>query len=115
MRIARDREGQLLLAVGHDLDRWRGPGDLRVATTVNGETRQNSTTADLLFDVPQLLAHLSLTTTLETGDVVLTGAPGGVGSGMNPPSYLNEGDIVRCEIERLGRLENRVAVTGVAR
>lgn len=91
------------------------PGNLRVTTEVNGETRQDSTTADLLFDVAHLLAHLSLTTTLETGDVVLTGTPSGVGSGLNPPSYLKDGDIVRCEIERLGHLENKVIAVGAAR
>jgi 2-keto-4-pentenoate hydratase/2-oxohepta-3-ene-1,7-dioic acid hydratase in catechol pathway len=84
------------------------PQALRITTTVNGVTRQDSTTADLLFGVPDLVAYLSRTMTLETGDVILTGTPSGVGSGMTPPTYLNEGDIVRCEIEKLGHVENRV-------
>jgi 2-keto-4-pentenoate hydratase/2-oxohepta-3-ene-1,7-dioic acid hydratase in catechol pathway len=91
------------------------PRDLRIRSWVGDELRQDSTTADLLFDVPTLVAHLSRTTTLETGDVILTGTPSGVGSGMKPPGYLKEGDVVRCEIERLGTLENRVVVPEVAR
>jgi 2-keto-4-pentenoate hydratase/2-oxohepta-3-ene-1,7-dioic acid hydratase in catechol pathway len=84
------------------------PHDLRVRTLVNGVTRQDSTTADLLFGIPFLISYLSRTMTLEPGDVILTGTPSGVGSGMRPPVYLNEGDVVRCEISSLGHLENRV-------
>lgn len=86
------------------------PHQLRITTTVNGQVRQDSTTADLLFDVPHLIAYLSRTMTLETGDVILTGTPSGVGSGLRPPAYLEEGDVVRCSIERLGHLKNRVVV-----
>lgn len=88
---------------------------LRIATTVNGETRQDSTTADLLFDVPYLIAYLSRTMTLEPGDVILTGTPSGVASGMRPPRYLDEGDVVRCEVESLGALQNTVVDPVVAR
>jgi 2-keto-4-pentenoate hydratase/2-oxohepta-3-ene-1,7-dioic acid hydratase in catechol pathway len=91
------------------------PQDLRIRTTVNGEIRQDSTTADLLFGVAFLVAYLSRTTTLETGDVILTGTPSGVGSGMRPPTYLREGDVVRSEIQGLGGLENAVVVPEVAR
>ena len=87
------------------------PHDLWIRCWVGDELRQDSTTADLLFDVPRLIAHLSRTTTLETGDVILTGTPSGVGSGMTPPGYLQDGDVVRCEIERLGMLENRVVAS----
>lgn len=90
------------------------PHDLRIGTSVNGEVRQDSTTADLLFDVAYLLAYLSRTITLETGDVILTGTSSGVGSGLRPPIYLREGDVGRCEIEGLGHLENRVVVPEVA-
>ena len=91
------------------------PHNLRIRTTVNGATRQDSTTSDLLFGVAFLVAHLSRTMTLETGDVILTGTPSGVGSGMRPPTYLSEGDVVHSEIEGLGSLENTVAVPAVAR
>lgn len=91
------------------------PHCLRIAASVNGEVRQDSITGDLLFDVSYLLAYLSRTMTLETGDVILTGTPSGVASGLRPPTYLDEGDVVRCEIEGLGHLENRVVLTGVAR
>lgn len=84
------------------------PEDLAIGTTVNGETRQSSTTGDLLFSITMLVSYLSRTTTLEAGDVILTGTPGGVGSGMKPPTYLNEGDVVCCEIATLGRLTNVV-------
>jgi 5-carboxymethyl-2-hydroxymuconate isomerase len=87
------------------------PHDLWIRCWVGDELRQDSTTADLLFDVPRLIAHLSRTTTLETGDVILTGTPSGVGSCMTPPGYLQDGDVVRCEIERLGTLENRVVAS----
>lgn len=89
------------------------PHGLWIRTTVNGEIRQDSTTADLLFSVPALIAHLSRTTTLEPGDVILTGTPSGVGSGMTPPTYLKEQDVVTCEIEKLGRIQNRVVAPAV--
>ena len=85
------------------------PQALAIRTLVNGEVRQSSTTGDLLFGIAALIAHLSRTMTLETGDVLLTGTPSGVGSGMTPPTYLSEGDIVCCEIDGLGRLENQVS------
>jgi 5-carboxymethyl-2-hydroxymuconate isomerase len=88
---------------------------LRIGTTVNGETRQDSTTADLLFDVPFLVSYLSQTMTLEPGDVILTGTPSGVASGMTPPRYLAEGDVVRCTVQGLGALENRVVAPVMAR
>lgn len=87
------------------------PDQLTVRTTVNGEVRQSSTTADMLFGVAFLVEYLSRTTTLEPGDILLTGTPSGVGSRMTPPTYLQEGDIVCCEISGLGRLENRVSAS----
>lgn len=89
------------------------PHALGIRTFVNGEQRQGSTTGDMLFDVTDLVVRLSATMTLEPGDVVLTGTPAGVGSGREPPTYLRCGDVVRCEIDALGALENRVvAVAG---
>lgn len=91
------------------------PHALRLTTTVNGESRQDSTTGDLLFGVDQLIAHLSRTSSLEPGDVILTGTPSGVGSGLTPPRYLQEGDVVVCEVQNLGRLENHVVAPGGTR
>ena len=96
------------------VDEVPDPHRLRISTRVNGEVRQDSSTQDLLFGVPFLVSYLSRTTTLEPGDVILTGTPSGVGSGMKPPSYLREGDVVRCEVERLGWIENRVGEPGAA-
>jgi 2-keto-4-pentenoate hydratase/2-oxohepta-3-ene-1,7-dioic acid hydratase in catechol pathway len=91
-------------------DEIEHPQALRITTTVNGVIRQDSTTADLLFGISELVAHLSSTTTLEPGDVILTGTPSGVGSAMTPPTYLREGDIVCCEIENLGHIEIHVVM-----
>jgi 2-keto-4-pentenoate hydratase/2-oxohepta-3-ene-1,7-dioic acid hydratase in catechol pathway len=78
------------------------PGQLRLRSWVNGEPRQDSSTADLIFDVDFLVWHLSQFLALEPGDVVLTGTPEGVAlSGRFP--YLREGDVVEVEIEGLGR------------
>lgn len=84
------------------------PHSLAIGTLVNGERRQDSNTSDMLFDVAYMIAHLSSSMTLEPGDVILTGTPAGVGSGMKPQTYLRAGDVVRCEIEGLGFLENNV-------
>jgi acylpyruvate hydrolase len=85
------------------------PGDLGLRTWVNGELRQDSRTNDLIFSVPQLVAFLSETCTLEPGDLILTGTPSGVGVYMDPPRFLTSGDVVRIEIEQLGAIEHAVA------
>jgi 2-keto-4-pentenoate hydratase/2-oxohepta-3-ene-1,7-dioic acid hydratase in catechol pathway len=77
------------------------PSSLRITTRVNGEIRQSSTTADLIFDVPALIAFTSAHMTLEPGDVISTGTPAGVGN-------LAPGDTVSVEIEGIGALTNRV-------
>jgi 2-keto-4-pentenoate hydratase/2-oxohepta-3-ene-1,7-dioic acid hydratase in catechol pathway len=84
------------------------PHGLRVRTWVNGELRQDSNTKQLIFDCFALVAHLSTAFTLEPGDVIATGTPGGVGIAMKPPRLLAAGDVVRIEIDGLGALENRV-------
>ena len=83
------------------------PGGLRLRSWVNGEPRQDSTTADMIFDVPFLVWHLSRYMVLEPGDVINTGTPQGVAlSGRFP--YLRAGDVVTLEIDGLGRAEQRV-------
>jgi 2-keto-4-pentenoate hydratase/2-oxohepta-3-ene-1,7-dioic acid hydratase in catechol pathway len=84
------------------------PHGLRLRTWVNDELRQDSTTKHLIFDCFALVEHLSTAFTLEPGDVVATGTPGGVGIAMKPPRLLQRGDRVRVEIEGLGALENEV-------
>jgi 2-keto-4-pentenoate hydratase/2-oxohepta-3-ene-1,7-dioic acid hydratase in catechol pathway len=84
------------------------PHALRVRTWVNGELRQDSSTKNLIFDCFAIVEHLSTAFTLEPGDVVATGTPGGVGVAMKPPRLLSIGDVVRVEIDGLGTLENRV-------
>jgi acylpyruvate hydrolase len=85
------------------------PHDLRLRTWVNGELRQNSSTSNLIFKTPELVAFISETCTLEPGDLILTGTPSGVGMGFDPPSFLSSGDVVRIEIERLGAIEHSIA------
>ena len=81
---------------------------LRLRSAVNGQTWQDSSTDEMVFDVPTLVAFVSRTITLEPGDMIATGTPAGVGHFQDPPRYLNGGDIMRCEIEGIGVLENPV-------
>lgn len=75
---------------------------------VNGEKRQDGNTAQMIFDIPTLIASLSEGLTLEPGDIIATGTPSGVGYAMTPPRFLTDGDEVTCEIDGIGRLVNRV-------
>jgi len=84
------------------------PHGLRLRTWVNGELRQDSSTKQLIFDCFALVEHLSTAFTLEPGDVVATGTPGGVGIAMKPPKLLQVGDVMKVEIDGLGALENPV-------
>ena len=82
--------------------------DLRIALSVNGETRQDGNTAQMMFKVPELIASLSTGTTLEPGDLLATGTPSGVGYAMAQPQFLKEGDEIVCSIEGIGELRNSV-------
>jgi 2-keto-4-pentenoate hydratase/2-oxohepta-3-ene-1,7-dioic acid hydratase in catechol pathway len=84
------------------------PEALRLRTWVNGELRQDATTADLIFGIDELVAFLSETHTLSPGDLILTGTPSGVGVAMDPPQFLESGDVVRIEVEGLGWIEHPV-------
>ena len=85
------------------------PGNLALRTWINGELRQDSNTSDLIFGVPEIVAFISETITLEPGDLILTGTPSGVGMYFDPPRFLGSGDVVRIEIEGLGVIEHAVA------
>jgi 2-keto-4-pentenoate hydratase/2-oxohepta-3-ene-1,7-dioic acid hydratase in catechol pathway len=87
-------------------DEVPNPGSLRISSRVNGESRQDSTTAQMIFTIPRLISFLSATITLEPGDVILTGTPPGVGLGAKPPRFLVPGDTVECEVEGLGKIRN---------
>ena len=87
------------------------PGALSMWLKVNGETRQNSNTSNLIFPVKTLVSYLSQFMSLLPGDIISTGTPGGVGLGMKPPTYLKAGDVVTLSIAGLG--EQRQLVTAV--
>ena len=78
--------------------------------SVNGETVQSATLDELVFDPAELLAYISTFTTLNPGDIVLTGTPGGVGAGMKPPRFLNDGDKLVTGIEGIGSLANTINI-----
>ena len=82
--------------------------DTGLRTWVNRELRQDSNTSLLIFDVPVIIKAISEGVTLLPGDVIATGTPAGVGLGFKPPKYLADGDLVRCEIDGIGQLENAV-------
>jgi 2-keto-4-pentenoate hydratase/2-oxohepta-3-ene-1,7-dioic acid hydratase in catechol pathway len=84
------------------------PHALGIRCFVNGELRQSSSTRHLVFDLWDQIAHLSQAMTLEPGDLIFTGTPGGIGFGSKPYRPLKVGDVVRCEIDGLGAIENRV-------
>jgi 2-keto-4-pentenoate hydratase/2-oxohepta-3-ene-1,7-dioic acid hydratase in catechol pathway len=84
------------------------PKDLDITCKVNGEVRQNSNTRHLIFDPVAQIEYLSQVMTLEPGDLLFTGTPGGVGAAHTPPTWLKAGDIVRTEIEGIGAIENQI-------
>jgi 2-keto-4-pentenoate hydratase/2-oxohepta-3-ene-1,7-dioic acid hydratase in catechol pathway len=89
-------------------DEIADPSALGLRLWVNGEKRQDGRTADMIFDIPTLIASLSEGLTLEPGDVIATGTPSGVGYAMEPPRFLTDGDVATCEIDRIGRLETPI-------
>lgn len=89
-------------------DELLDPQEVRLRLRVNGATKQNASTADMIFSVARLIAVLSLGMTLEPGDLLLTGTPSGVGFARQPPEYLQPGDVVEAEIDGIGLLRNVV-------
>jgi acylpyruvate hydrolase len=85
------------------------PHALSLRTWVNGELRQDSSTSNLIFKIDELVAFIAETCTLQAGDLILTGTPGGVGMGFHPPRLLSSGDVVRIEIDRLGSIEHAIS------
>ena len=85
------------------------PHALNLRCYVNGAVRQSNNTRNMIANLWQQIAYLSKAFTLEPGDLIATGTPEGVGIGMEPPTFLQPGDVVRCEIDGIGTIENRVA------
>ncbi len=86
------------------------PHGLEIAFRLNGVQKQHSTTAQMIFRIPRLIAELSKGMTLEPGDVIATGTPEGVGFARTPPEFLRDGDVMEVEIEKIGVLRNRVSI-----
>lgn len=84
------------------------PPALPLRLSVNGRLRQNSNTNLMIFGIDYLIAELTRGITLKAGSIIATGTPKGTGAGMTPPVYLKHGDVIRCEIDGLGILENTV-------
>jgi 2-keto-4-pentenoate hydratase/2-oxohepta-3-ene-1,7-dioic acid hydratase in catechol pathway len=84
------------------------PHALQVKTILNGKEMQNSNTKNLIFNVNKIIAYASMGTTLEPGDLIPTGTPFGVGFSRKPPVYLVDGDVCECEVEKVGRIRNRI-------
>ncbi|MEM9037784.1 MAG: fumarylacetoacetate hydrolase family protein [Actinomycetota bacterium] len=93
--------GPVLVSV----DEVDDPNDLHLVTRINGEVRQDDTTAQLIFDVPTLISYLSRITTLVTGDIIFTGTPEGIGAAQG--SFLADGDVITTVIEGIGTMTNR--------
>jgi 2-keto-4-pentenoate hydratase/2-oxohepta-3-ene-1,7-dioic acid hydratase in catechol pathway len=89
-------------------DEIADPHALNIALSINGEERQNATTGDMIFRIPETIESLSAGLTLEPGDVIATGTPSGVGYAMNPRRFLAAGDVIECRVEGIGKLTNTV-------
>jgi 2-keto-4-pentenoate hydratase/2-oxohepta-3-ene-1,7-dioic acid hydratase in catechol pathway len=90
-------------------DELRDPQDVRLSLRVNGATKQDAHTSDMIFGVARLVSVWSQGMTLEPGDLLMTGTPAGVGFARRPPEYLQPGDVMEAEIDAIGVLRNRVA------
>ncbi len=84
------------------------PQNLDISCTINGEIRQSSNTKHMIFDIPEIISTISKGHTLQAGDIIATGTCEGVGMGFNPPRFLQKGDVIEVEIEKIGVLRNEV-------
>jgi 2-keto-4-pentenoate hydratase/2-oxohepta-3-ene-1,7-dioic acid hydratase in catechol pathway len=91
-------------------DEIADPHALDIKMTISGQVLQNSNTRELIFKIPELIAHLSAVMTLEPGDIVSTGTPAGVGLGHKPPRWLKPGDECVVSVQGLGELRNPVVM-----
>ncbi len=91
-------------------DEVNDPSSLDVSLRVNGVEKQRSNTRELIFDIPTMVSQLSAGTTLEPGDLIMTGTPDGVGFSRKPPEFFKDGDVVEAEVQSVGVLRNPVRV-----
>jgi 2-keto-4-pentenoate hydratase/2-oxohepta-3-ene-1,7-dioic acid hydratase in catechol pathway len=89
-------------------DKIPDPQNLNLKSFVNGELRQNGNTSEMIFGVYELISYISRSITMEAGDLISTGTPAGVGVFMKEKKMLNPDDLVTCEIENIGKLENKI-------
>src|ERR671914_313114 len=89
-------------------DEIADPQNLRITTKVNSDTRQDSSSSNMVIPIRRIISSLSVTMTLEPGDIISTGTPAGVAMSMKEPKYLKDGDLVEITIERLGTIRNRI-------
>jgi 2-keto-4-pentenoate hydratase/2-oxohepta-3-ene-1,7-dioic acid hydratase in catechol pathway len=89
-------------------DEIADPHNLAIACRVNGVTKQEGNTSQMIFDIPAIIASLSRGMTLDPGDIIATGTPSGVGFARTPPEFLRPGDVVEVEIEGIGVLRNEI-------
>lgn len=95
-------------------DELGDPHCLQLRCWVNGDLRQNANSSEMIFSLWEQIAYLSAAFTLEPGDIIATGTPDGIGAARDPRTFLKGGDVVRCEIEKIGIIENRVAAGATA-
>jgi 2-keto-4-pentenoate hydratase/2-oxohepta-3-ene-1,7-dioic acid hydratase in catechol pathway len=91
------------------VDEIPDPHQLAIISRVNGIVKQQSNTRHMIFNIPAIIAYLSRGMTLMPGDIIATGTPSGVGFARTPPEFLRPGDIIECEVEKIGLIRNRVA------
>jgi 2-keto-4-pentenoate hydratase/2-oxohepta-3-ene-1,7-dioic acid hydratase in catechol pathway len=89
-------------------DELPDPQAIELSLSINGQRRQHSSTADMIFSVAEIVSHLSQFMTLLPGDVIVTGTPSGVGMGMKPPQFLKRGDVMTLDGGPLGKQRQRV-------
>ena len=89
-------------------DEFGDPHEKRISLRLNGETRQDSTTANMIFPIDVSIESLSKGMTLEPGDIIATGTPEGVGLGRTPPEYMKDGDVMETEVEGIGMMRNLI-------
>ena len=89
-------------------DEFGDPHQKRISLRLNGETRQDSTTANMIFPIDVSIEFLSKGMTLEPGDIIATGTPEGVGLGRTPPEYMKDGDVMETEVEGIGVMRNKI-------